>query len=149
MGLYSVSRITTIWCNDFVFSIIAYFTLQSIACVFFAYFPLVRNRYSGNLRDIGGSIDDMADLTWEKVHHSHFSICRCIVTLNIYDQFENRFQFQLLKPIYKGCMEKGIQQVSIQVAENALGPTTHTTTSTRHSKKSNSMQQNGKVRKRS
>jgi len=75
-------------------------------------------RYSGNLRDIGGSIDEMADLTWEK----------------------------LLKPIYKGCMEKGIQQVSIQVAENALGPTT---TSSTHSRKSNSMQQNGKVRKRS
>lgn len=55
--------------------------------------------------------------------------------------------FQLLKPIYKGCMEKGIQQVSIQVAENALGPTTTTTTT--HSRKSNSMQQNGKVRKRS
>jgi len=69
-------------------------------------------RYSGNLRDIGGSIDDLADMTWES----------------------------FLKPIYKGCMEKGIQQVSIQVAENAMGPSNS-------SKKT--MQQNGKVRKRS
>lgn len=38
-------------------------------------------------------------------------------------------------------MEKGIQQVSIQVAENALGPS--------QPKKSHSAQQNGKVRKRS
>lgn len=40
-------------------------------------------------------------------------------------------------------MEKGIQQVSIQVAENALG------SSSQSSKKSKSTQQNGKVRKRS
>lgn len=72
-------------------------------------------RYSGNLRDIGGTIDDMADTTWET----------------------------LLKPIYKGCMEKGIQQVSIQVAENALGPSESST------RKTKSPQQNGKVRKRS
>lgn len=51
------------------------------------------------------------------------------------------FQWQVLKPIYKGCMEKGIQQVSIQVAENALGPSPST--------KKTSSQQNGKVRKRS
>lgn len=40
-------------------------------------------------------------------------------------------------------MEKGIQQVSIQVAENALGSSEPTT------RKTKSPQQNGKVRKRS
>ncbi|KAH8242663.1 hypothetical protein KR032_000949 [Drosophila birchii] len=50
-------------------------------------------RYSGELSDFGGKLDDFATLMWEK----------------------------FMRPIYHGCMEKGIQHVATHATEMAVG----------------------------
>ncbi|XP_064556647.1 atlastin [Drosophila montana] len=50
-------------------------------------------RYSGELSDFGGKLDEFATLMWEN----------------------------FMRPIYQGCMEKGIQHVATHAAEAAIG----------------------------
>ncbi|KAL7731110.1 hypothetical protein ACLKA6_014309 [Drosophila palustris] len=50
-------------------------------------------RYSGELSDFGGKLDEFATLMWEN----------------------------FMRPIYQGCMEKGIQHVATHATEAALG----------------------------
>ncbi|XP_068152245.1 atlastin [Drosophila tropicalis] len=50
-------------------------------------------RYSGELSDFGGKLDDFATLLWEN----------------------------FMRPIYQGCMEKGIQHAATHAAEAAAG----------------------------
>nr|AFK29239.1 atlastin1 [Drosophila buzzatii] len=50
-------------------------------------------RYSGELSDFGGKLDEFATLMWEN----------------------------FMRPIYQGCMEKGIQHVATHATEAAIG----------------------------
>nr|XP_021191931.2 atlastin isoform X4 [Helicoverpa armigera] len=53
-------------------------------------------RYSGEMREIGVTIDDIANVLWEN----------------------------LMKPMYQTCIEKGMEHAAAAAAERALGPPT-------------------------
>lgn len=78
-------------------------------------------RYSGELTDFGVQLDDFASLIW------------------------NNF----LKPIYKTCMEKGIQQVASHAADAVVGGSSESSSyrqTSSSSPSSSSNAANGKVK---
>ncbi|XP_059048481.1 atlastin isoform X2 [Achroia grisella] len=56
-------------------------------------------RYSGEMREVGVTIDDTANMLWDNV----------------------------MKPMYQACLEKGMERAAAAAAERALGPPTPTT----------------------
>jgi len=51
-----------------------------------------------------------------------------------------------MKPIYQGCMEKGIQHVATHAAEVAVGSSSSTTGNSRQQRSQRSPAANGKVK---
>ncbi|CAG9127989.1 unnamed protein product [Plutella xylostella] len=80
LGLYALANL----CNMAMF--VALLTL-----VLWAYI-----RYSGEMRELGVTIDDAANMLWDNV----------------------------MKPMYQACLEKSLEHAAAAAAERALGPPT-------------------------